>query len=77
MIEEGQWRLRKAASLIKLLAMAEGHHLHREQIVELLWPDLAPKAASNNLHHVLHNARKILEPTRRPSASRYLRLQDE
>jgi DNA-binding SARP family transcriptional activator len=25
------WRLRKAASLVKLLALASGHRLHREQ----------------------------------------------
>ena len=28
-IGEGEWRLKKAGSLIKLLALAEGHRLHR------------------------------------------------
>ena len=27
------WRLRKAASLVKLLALAPGHRLHREQAI--------------------------------------------
>jgi DNA-binding SARP family transcriptional activator len=76
-IEENEWRLRKAASLIKLLALAEGHHLHREQLMEQLWPDLDPKAAANNLYHALHHARRTLEPARRPSACRYLRLRGE
>jgi hypothetical protein len=61
-IREGEWRLRKAASLVKLLALAPDHRLHREQIMDLLWPDLAPKAAANNLHQALHIARRTLEP---------------
>ena len=61
-IEEGRWRLQKAASLVKLLALAPGHRLHREQIIELLWPKLEPKAAANNLHQALHVARRTLEP---------------
>ena len=36
LIEEGRWRLRKAASLVKLLALAPGHRLHREQVMDVL-----------------------------------------
>jgi two-component SAPR family response regulator len=61
-IEEGAWRLRKAASLVKLLALAPGHRLHRERAMDLLWPDLGTKAASNNLRGALHAARKTLDP---------------
>jgi predicted ATPase/DNA-binding SARP family transcriptional activator/DNA-binding CsgD family transcriptional regulator len=75
-IEEGQWRLRKAANLVKLLALAPEHRLHREQVTELLWPDLAPKAAANNFHYALYHARHILEPAL-VTASCYLRLMDE
>src|SRR3712207_1197307 len=57
-VDEGEWRLKRAASLIKLLALVPGHRLHREQAIDLLWPDLDPKAAANNLHHALHVARK-------------------
>jgi len=73
-IEQDQWRLRKAASLVKLLAIAPGHRIHREQVMNLLWPDLGRKAASNNLRPVLHAARKILDPA---TGSRYLASQDE
>jgi len=59
-IDDTSWRLRKAASLVKLLALAEGHRLHREQAMDLLWPDLAKKDASNNLRGALHAARKAL-----------------
>ena len=50
-IQEGVWRLRKAAALVKLLALAPGHRLHREQIMDALWPDLGTKAASNSGTH--------------------------
>ena len=75
-IRENEWRLRKAASLVKLLSLAPGHHLHREQVMDRLWPDLSPKAAANNLHRALHVARRALEAD--PAASScYLRLRDE
>ena len=61
-IREDGWRLRKAASLVKLLALAPNHRLHREQIMDLLWQDLTPRAAANNLHQALHVARRTLEP---------------
>src|SRR5215207_4860665 len=31
-IEESAWRLRKAAGLVKLLALTPGHRIHRDQI---------------------------------------------
>lgn len=74
-IREEDWRLRKAASLVKLLAISPGHRLHREQAMEILWPDLAPSAAANNLHQTLHAARRTLEPG--ASTFRYLSLQGE
>ena len=77
-IGEGEWRLKKAGSLVKLLALAPGHRMHREQATEWLWPDLDPEAAANNLHHALHVARRALEPAAPGSAaSRYLHLRDE
>src|ERR687893_695675 len=56
------WRLRKAAALVKLLALAPGHALHREQVMDALWPDLGRRAASNNLRQALHAARAALHP---------------
>ncbi len=54
------WRLRKGRELVKLLALASGHRLHREQLMDALWPDLDPAAAANNLHQVVHVARRAL-----------------
>ncbi len=74
-IGEDEWRLKKAGSLLKLLALAPGHRLHREQAMDLLWPGLDPGAAANNLHHALHVARHVLEPA--TAASRHLHLRGE
>jgi predicted ATPase/DNA-binding SARP family transcriptional activator/DNA-binding CsgD family transcriptional regulator len=73
-IESGAWRLRKASSLVKLLALAPSHRLHREQVMDLLWPDSGTRAASNNLRKTLHAARRILDPA---MGSRYLASEDE
>ena len=35
-IGEDEWRLRKAGNLIKLLALARRHRLHRERAMDLL-----------------------------------------
>src|SRR5438105_6950123 len=40
----------RAAELLKLLALSPGHRLHREEAVELLWPECEPDSAANNLH---------------------------
>lgn len=55
-----EWRRSKAASLVKLLALAPGHRLHREQVMDVLWPDLAPPAAAANLRKALYYARRAI-----------------
>lgn len=61
-IEERHFTRRKPALLLKLLALQPHHQLHREQVMELLWPKLDPEAAANNLHKCIHAARRALEP---------------
>jgi predicted ATPase len=55
------WRLKKARELVKLLALAPGHRLHREQAMDVLWPDRGPASAANNLNQAVHVARRTLE----------------
>lgn len=70
------WRLKRAAGLVKLLALAPGHRMHREQAMDLLWPNVGKKSASNNLRQVLHAARGALDIAP-GSRDRYLSLRDE
>jgi len=41
-----------------LLALQPHHRLHREQLMEMLWPDLDPEAAVNNLNKTIHMVRR-------------------
>ena len=59
----------------QVVALAPYHRLHREQAMDLLWPDLASRSAANNLHQALHAARRTLEPD--AADFRYLTLRDE
>jgi predicted ATPase len=59
-VPDSAWRLRKAKELVKLLALADGHRLHREQAMDALWPDRDLAAAANNLNQAVHAARKAL-----------------
>ncbi|MFD1151965.1 AfsR/SARP family transcriptional regulator, partial [Saccharothrix hoggarensis] len=54
------WRNRRAADVVKLLAVAPDHRLHREQVMDLLWPDLPVDAAGANLRKAVHYARRAL-----------------
>jgi DNA-binding SARP family transcriptional activator len=56
----GAWRHRRGADLVKLLAISPNLLLHREQLIDALWPELAPAAAAANLRKALHFARRAL-----------------
>jgi predicted ATPase/DNA-binding SARP family transcriptional activator/DNA-binding CsgD family transcriptional regulator len=74
-VEANDWKLRKSASLVKLLALQPENRMHRERVMETLWPSSNAKNAANNLHRALHEARKTLEPSD-PSTG-HLQLRDE
>ncbi len=54
------WRLRKARTLVKLLALTREQMLHRDVLLDTLWPGRDPTSALNNLHQALHVARRVL-----------------
>jgi two-component SAPR family response regulator len=77
-VAECEWKRRKVSRLVKLLALAPDHRLHRDQVIGLLWPALEARAAAQNLHHTLYRARRALEPTlERRGEPRFLRLHDD
>ncbi|OFE15616.1 hypothetical protein BA895_22185 [Humibacillus sp. DSM 29435] len=59
-VDPDRWRLRKAKSLVAMLALAPGQRRHREQVLDQLWPDLEPLAAARNLHQTLYVARRAV-----------------
>src|SRR5947209_15313371 len=58
-ISDDAWRRSRAAALVKVLALAPDHRLHREQLMEALWPQGSVTGAANSLHQALHVARGI------------------
>ena len=59
LIDRG-WRRTKSKALLKLLGLQQRRALHREQVMELLWPHLEPAAAANQLYKSLHYLRAEL-----------------
>jgi DNA-binding SARP family transcriptional activator len=71
------WQRRTAKTLTKLLATHPRHRLHREQVLEILWPDAGLESALNSFGKALHAARRALEPELLPrESSAYLPLTD-
>ncbi len=60
-VAESNWRRRHAAALVKVLAMAPGRRLHREQIIDLVWPDDTIDEAAPKLHKAAHFARRAID----------------
>lgn len=65
-IECADWTLRKARQLLVLLALAPNQRLHREEVIELLWPDFDPASAANNFRRTLYETRRTLAPAPAP-----------
>src|SRR3989442_8219963 len=70
---------RRARTLLKLLALQPGYRLHREQVLDLLWPDLDLEAATAQLYKTVHYVRLALTPRdgEATSGTELLRLKDE
>ncbi|WP_433916864.1 ATP-binding protein [Streptomyces sp. NBC_01744] len=64
-----KWPRPSARALVKLLAVSPGHSLHREQAMEICWPDSDNQAALGSLRVALHAARRAIEPELAPRAS--------
>ncbi|MEK2475043.1 hypothetical protein [Streptomyces noursei] len=68
-----RWSRPGARTLVKLLALAPDHALHREQIMAVCWPHAELRAALGSLRVALHTARHALEPELPPrGTSAYL-----
>jgi pimeloyl-ACP methyl ester carboxylesterase/DNA-binding SARP family transcriptional activator len=57
-VPSSAWSRRHASSLVKLLALVPGRALHREQVIDALWPGLSVEEAAPRLHKAAHYARR-------------------
>lgn len=79
MIPSAAWLRRGAArTLVKILALQPSHRMHREELLEFLYPDVDLDSALNRFAKALHAARRALEPELEPrSESSYLHLSED
>jgi DNA-binding SARP family transcriptional activator/tetratricopeptide (TPR) repeat protein len=56
----GRWKRRHAAALVKLLALAPRARLHRDRVLDALWPEVDLDAALPRLYKAAHFARQAL-----------------
>ena len=75
-VDARAWRLRKARTLVKMLALAGDQRLHRDVLLDALWPDRDPVSAVNNLHQALHVAPAGARG-RRTASNGWLELRDD
>jgi DNA-binding SARP family transcriptional activator len=59
-VPDEAWRRNRARALVKLLALAPSRRLHREQLMDALWPSLDADAAAGNLRKAIHFARQAV-----------------
>jgi len=81
-IDDRRWVRRKAKTLLKVLALQPLHQsarqIHREELIELLWPGLDAEQGLKHLHKALHAARRALEPgLSAGAASRFLVMREQ
>jgi len=75
--EVSNWPGRSAKILTKMLASHPVHAIYREQIMDVLWPDMEQEFALNSFDEALNAARRVLEPgLRRGQDSAYFQLAD-
>ncbi len=59
-VSSDAWGRRQAAQLVQLLALSRDRRLHREQVIDALWPGLSWEAGAPRLHKAAHYARRAL-----------------
>jgi predicted ATPase/DNA-binding SARP family transcriptional activator len=77
-VDHTRWQRRKTRHLAALLALQPHHRLHKEEIQDLLFPELDAEQAAAALRKLVHDARHGLEPRLRAGAkSRFVRTEGE
>jgi ATP/maltotriose-dependent transcriptional regulator MalT/DNA-binding SARP family transcriptional activator len=71
-VPSAEWQSRKARDLLKMLVANRGRPLHREVLIDRLWPDESTEKGSNRLSVALSTVRSVLDPGRLHPADRYL-----
>jgi len=57
-VDQGDFQHRSAAAVVKILALTPHRRMHREQVMDHLWPHLSLHNAANQLYKAAHYARR-------------------
>jgi DNA-binding SARP family transcriptional activator len=71
------WTREKALHLFQLLITLRRKRPHREQLIDLLWPDLDPETGDRDFRVALNAAQNALEPERKPRAPSHYIIRSE
>lgn len=69
LVPNAAWQKRRAKLFVQIIALKSSHEIHREELIEMLYPDADTKTANARFYRILHAARKVLEPHRSSYAS--------
>lgn len=75
LIEEREWGRRKCKRLMKYIVLSPGHTLTKDAVMELLWADAHPQAATANFYRAVYNLRRALEPLSPHSCANYIAVE--
>ncbi|MCB0211348.1 MAG: bacterial transcriptional activator domain-containing protein [Anaerolineae bacterium] len=67
-IESAEWKREKSLHLFQFLITMrqQSTRLHKEQIIDYLWPEVDMEVGNQNFKVALHALNKVLEPERKP-----------
>jgi predicted ATPase/DNA-binding SARP family transcriptional activator len=68
LVPAGNWGRRKVAALFKCLLGAPDYRLHREQLMDLLFPEAGPAEGARGLRATLYLLRKVLDEPGAPAS---------
>lgn len=77
LVNPGDWQREKARQLFQLLITYRGQWLMRDQIIDLLWPDLPAEPAQRDFKVALNALNHALEPDRPRSAPAFFVIRRE
>lgn len=69
LINAGDWRNKKARSLLQYLLVNVGRAVTRDELIAVFWPESSPGAGAKLFYRALKNIREELDPEYSPGAS--------
>jgi DNA-binding SARP family transcriptional activator/cell division septum initiation protein DivIVA len=75
--EVASWQSRKARELLKVLVASRGAPVHKDTMMDLLWPGVHPERLGNRLAVALVTVRRALDPAQRMHRSTFVSVTRE